>query len=444
MPRTILRSLSFVLALALFLAGRTARSEEKRELPDYDGRERPTRARDVLLWGPRVVLAPAYFVSEFVLRRPIGFAIAGAERAGLPTLLYDLFTFGPRQQGGLIPTAYVDFGFRPSVGLYFFYDDVAMPGHDLRLRFATGGKEWLNGSISQRFRLDPSGRERVALELSGLRRPDYTFFGLGPSTRQSALLRYGEDRLNARTFYETRPSERTAFRAEVALYDVNFRRGGLGGDRRLLDTVRAGAEAPPGFERGYTALESALAAGYDARWSKDRPRAGVFGRARVAHVASLRETSSFAKLGAAAGGFVDLNDRGRIVSLTVAARFADPVGHGEIPFTELPTLGGDEPLRGLYPGRLRDRSAVSAELAYSWPIWMWLNGTMRAEVGNVFGEHLEGFEPKLLRWSGALGVESTGSADSALQVMVGAGSETFASGGKVDSLRLVIGTTHGF
>jgi hypothetical protein len=87
---------------------------------------------------------------------------------------------------------------------------------------------------------------------------------------------------------------------------------------------------------------------------------------------------------------------------------------------------------------------VSAELAYTWPIWIWLNGALRAEVGNAFGEHLEGFEPKLLRWSGALGVESTGSGDSGLQILVGAGSETFASGGKVDSLRLVIGTTHGF
>jgi hypothetical protein len=444
MLRPLLRSLALALTLLLSPFVRTASAEEKREVPDYDGRERPTRARDVLLWGPRVVLAPAYFVSEFVLRRPLGFAIAGAERAGLPTMFYDLFTFGPRQQGGLVPSAYVDFGFRPSVGLYFFYDDLGFTGHDLRLRAATGGKEWLSGSISNRLRLDVSGKKRVALELSGLRRPDYTFFGIGPSTEQSALLRYGEDRLNARTFFETRVGERTAFRSELSLYDVGFRRGGLGGDRRLADVVAAGAAAPPGYERGYTALESALTAAHDGRWSKQKPRAGVFGRARVAHVSMLRERGSFAKYGGSAGGFLDLNDRGRVVSLSVATRFADPVGGGDIPFTELPTLGGDEPMRGLYPGRLRGRSALSAELAYSWPIWIWLNGTMRAEVGNVFGEHLAGFEPKLLRWSGALGVQSTNSADSALQIMVGAGSETFESGGKVDSLRLVIGTTHGF
>jgi hypothetical protein len=440
----LLRSFTLVLAVALSLFPRATLAAENRELPDYDGRDRPTRARDVLLWGPRVALAPAYFVSEYVLRRPIGFALAGAERAGLPALLYDFFTFGPRRQGGLFPTAYVDFGFRPSVGLYFFYDDVAAPGHDLRLRLATGGREWLSGSVSQRLDLDANGRRRVALELSGLRRPDHTFFGLGPTSLQSALVRYGEDRLNARTFFEARPSDELAMRAEVSLSDVGFRRGGLGGDRRLLDSVVAGAPAPPGFARGYTLLESALTAAYDGRWSKERRPAGVFGKARVAHASSLADRTSFAKLGASAGGFVDLNDRGRVVSLTVAARFADPIGRGEVPFTELPSLGGEEPMRGLYPGRLRGRSAVSAELGYTWPIWIWLNGALRAEVGNAFGEHLEGFEPKLLRWSGALGVESTGSGDSALQVLLGAGSETFASGGKVDSLRLVIGTTHGF
>jgi hypothetical protein len=440
----ILRSFAIVLAVALSLLARAASAAEERRLPDYDGRDRPTRARDVLLWGPRVALAPAYFVSEYVLRRPIGFALAGAERAGLPGLFYDLFTFGPRRQGGLIPTAYVDFGFRPSVGLYFFYDDVGVAGHDLRLRLATGGREWLSGSVSERLDLDASGRQRVALELSGLRRPDYTFFGLGPNSLQSALARYGEDRLNARTFFEARPSDELALRAEVSLSDVGFRRGGLGGDRRLLDSVAAGAPAPPGFAGGYTLLESALTAAYDGRWSKERRSAGVFGRARAAHVSNVADRTSFAKLGASAGGFVDLNDRGRVVSLSVAARFADPIGRGNVPFTELPSLGGEEPMRGLYPGRLRGRSTVSAELGYTWPIWIWLNGALRAEVGNAFGEHLEGFEPKLLRWSGAVGVESTGSGDSALQILLGAGSETFASGGNVDSLRLVIGTTHGF
>jgi hypothetical protein len=116
----------------------------------------------------------------------------------------------------------------------------------------------------------------------------------------------------------------------------------------------------------------------------------------------------------------------------------------EVPFTELTTLGGAEPMRGFVPGRLLGRSNAVADLAYRWPIWIWLDGSMHAEVGNVFDAHLSGFEPKLLRWSASLGVESAGTPDTGIQLLVGVGSETFDSGGKVNSFRLVFGTTHDF
>jgi hypothetical protein len=85
-----------------------------------------------------------------------------------------------------------------------------------------------------------------------------------------------------------------------------------------------------------------------------------------------------------------------------------------------------------------------AELAYRWPVWIWLDGAMRFEVGNVFGPGLRDFDPGLLRYSGSIGVESIGSPDSSLQILFGFGSETFESGGKVDSFRVFLGTTHGF
>jgi hypothetical protein len=57
----------------------------KRTMPDYDGRgPRPTTAGEVALWGPRVLLSPLYFVSEWLIRRPLGAAITAAERADLP------------------------------------------------------------------------------------------------------------------------------------------------------------------------------------------------------------------------------------------------------------------------------------------------------------------------------------------------------------------------
>ena len=51
----------------------------KRAVPDYSGRgEEPTTAGDVALWIPRVILSPLYFVSEYIIRRPLGWLITTA------------------------------------------------------------------------------------------------------------------------------------------------------------------------------------------------------------------------------------------------------------------------------------------------------------------------------------------------------------------------------
>jgi hypothetical protein len=133
-----------------------------------------------------------------------------------------------------------------------------------------------------------------------------------------------------------------------------------------------------------------------------------------------------------------------VVSLSVQSLFADPIGRTTIPFTELVTLGGDSsPMPGFLPGRMADRSAAVASLRYTWPIGPWLLGSMQAAVGNVFGERLQGFDPRLGRLSAALGLQSDGSPDSNFQLLVGFGTETFDHGGQVDSFRLALGTTTG-
>jgi hypothetical protein len=432
-------------ALASLLFG-SARAEEKREVPDYDGRgDPPTTTGDVLLWGPRIALAPPYLVSEYLLRRPLGFVITNAERSGVPILVYDFFTFGPDHNAGVFPTAFVDFGFLPSVGLYAFWNDAFTPGHDLRLRGATWGADWLSASFSERFQLKDDDSARFVLEASGLRRPDYAFFGLGPSSRQSGLVRYGKDTLETRAFVETRLWRSSSFRAELALRSVDFRRGGLGTETTLDQAVANGTHAsPPAYERGYTLARSSVSAAFDNRMPRPAPGSGLRLAVDAAHSAELRRTQGFLSYGATLAGFADLDDRQRVLSLSVATKFVEPIGGGEVPFTELATLGGSEPMRGLYPDRLADRSSAVAGLSYHWPVWIWLDGVMNVEVGNVFGKHLEGIEPGKLRWSSSIGVESNGSRDQAFQFLVGVGSETFESGGKVSSFRLALGTTHGF
>jgi hypothetical protein len=420
-------------------------TDEKREEPDYDGREDGTTTGDVLLWIPRVLLAPPYFVSEYLLRRPLGFVIAESERAGVPVFIYDFFAFGPDHKIGVFPTVFVSFGFRPSVGLYAFWDDAFVPKHELRLRGAYGGRDWLAASFASRFRFGDDPVNLIAVEGATVHRPDYTFYGIGPDTPKSAEVRYGKDTLEGRLRMEKGLWRESAFRADVGVRDVDFFRGGYG-DRTVLDQAIASGDlpGPPGYPRGYTTVRSGFVASFDTRLPRPAPGSGLRIRGGGVHSAELRETGNFVMYGGSVTGFLDLNDLHRVVSLTAMTRMVDAIDDTVVPFTELVTLGGTEPMRGFFPGRLTGQSAAVADLAYEWPIWIWLDGAMHLEVGNVFGERLAGFELDKFRWSGTIGIQSSGVGENPLQITIGLGSETLEAGGGIDSFRFVLGTTNGF
>jgi len=440
------RLLSAALALSFLCAGPARADSERREPPDYAGRPAPpATAGEVLLWVPRIILLPVYLVSEFLLRKPLGWVIAGAERAGVPAWLYDFFTFNDHK-AGIVPTFLIDINFYASVGFYAFWNDAFVKNNDLRLRGSFGGGEWLGASFSERYYFSHDRLDKVALNARGERRPDFTYFGLGPDTRQSALVRYGRDLREIQLELNQRLASSWTLHSEVTLRDVDFRRGGYVDDPVLDDAIFAGTlTPPPGYEDGYTLLRSELGLSFDSRRPRPAPGSGLRVEAVAAHNGNFRDNGSFIYYGGGVLGSLDLNDRHRVLSLGVSARFADPIDAAEIPFTELPTLGGNaHPMRGLYEGRLYDRSAVVAGIGYRWPIWIWLDGSLRTEVGNVFGEHLSGFQLERLRWSGSIGVESVGTPDNSFQLSFGVGSETFESGGKIDSFRLVAGTTSGF
>jgi hypothetical protein len=445
-------SRSAVLALALScgwaaaLPGTLVAADEERPLPDYDGREPPPATPgDVLLWVPRIIFFPVYVVAEYVIRAPLGFLIAGAERAGVPAWLYDFFTFGTDHQGGVVPTAYADFDFYPSIGLYAFWDDALFEHHDLRLRAAFGGGDWLSASFSERYHFGAEREDRVALEVSAERRPDYTFFGLGPDTRQSALVRYGRRLLEARALLDLQMTRQSSLEVRLSLRDARFFRGGYDEDAILIDRVNDGElPLPPGYADGYRLAAGELSLAFDTRRPRPEPGSGLRFAVEATPASLLGQGGGFVRYGATAAGFWDVNDRRRVLSLSLGTRLIDSIGDAEIPFIERVTLGGPEPMRGLYPGRLYDSSAFVAGFSYRWPIWIWLDGALRTEFGNVFGEHLDGFRVGRLRWSGAIGVESNGPPDSAFQVLIGAGSETFESGGEIDSFRFAVGATHGF
>jgi hypothetical protein len=428
-------------------AGPGVAPSPKRPLPDYGGEPVPTTAGDVALWVPRVVLFPLYLTSEYVIREPLGAAVSAAERSNLPSEIYDFFAFGPDHKAGFAPVALIDFGFKPSVGIYAFWDDAFFKGDDLRIHASTWGEDWLAGSLVQRIYFHQ--KDNIQLKVVATHRPDYVYYGQGPSTLQANESRYGEDRIDGQASAHFLLWRSSRIDTELGVRALDFYSGQYGSDPTLLQQVAAGVFAlPAGYTSGYTAEYHGVRAALDSRRNYPESGSGFRIEAQVQQGNGVSESpaSGWLKYQGAVGGYLDITHR-RIVSLTLTTLFCDPLGSDPVPFTELVSVGGDLatpgvlPMPGFFPGRLVDRSAAAATLRYRWPIGPWLDGSMQFAVGNVFGEHLDDFDLRLLRFSASLGIETDSSPDSNFHFLVGMGTETFEHGTQVDSFRLALGVS---
>jgi hypothetical protein len=417
----------------------------KRQVPNYDGRGRaPPTAGETALWVPRVLLSPVYFVTEYVLRQPLSVVIPAAESADVPRKLYDFFTFGPEHNAGFFPVGLYDFGFNPSVGLYAFWDDAGFAGNDWHVHVEVWPSDWLGASLTDRIQID--ARQAVQFRVEGLRRPDHVFYGIGPDVPQTQQSRFGEDWVDGSVEYEQHFWRSSRIKTGVGIRGVALYDGHYGDDPSLTAESQTGAFSPPaGFGRGYTAEWNRASLIVDTR-KVSGEGSGLRAEMQAEQGNDVRQSpaSGWIRYGASAGGYLDLNHHGRVVGLAVTTEFADPLGERPIPFTELPTLGGDGPMRGYFPGRLVDRSLAAAAAHYTWPIAPWIAGTIEAAVGNVFDDHLRGFRPGRLRFSSDIGISSVALGDYPLEAIFGLGSETFERGGTVDSFRVTLSVNHGF
>lgn len=420
----------------------------KRRLPDYDGRgPRATTLGDAALWVPRILVAPAYLTTEYLLRRPLGGLISGVERDHLAQKAVYVFSLGGKDKVGLVPTLYVDFGFLPSVGLYFFWDDAFAKHNHVRLHAGTWGPDWINLAVADRY--DVGKNSTAAIRAAWSRRSDYLFYGFGPDSAPENESRYSATTLDVNADYRLELTPGMDLNTTAGLRDTTFAEATCCDDPALQARVRRGElPAPPRLADGYAIGYQRAAISLDSRERRPASQSGVrlALEGEPAFDVSHTPGNAWLRSGAIAGAFFDLTGRARVLSLTLAALFVDPLkgGADQIPFNELISLGGAGLMRGFLAGRLIDRSAAVATLAYQWPIWVFLDGTLQVSAGNVFGAHLRGVDPGKLRLSSGVGLRSNGSADQQFEILVGVGSETFDSGARVSSFRLALGATRGF
>ena len=422
--------------------------EKKRPVPDYDGRgAKPTTLGDVAIWVPRILASPFYLTSEYLIRLPIGGLITGIERDHLAQKAILIVTFGGKQNIGLVPTFFVDFGVLPSIGLYFFADDAFARYNDVRVHAGTWGPDWINIGVADRYHV--SKNATAALRASWARRSDNPFFGLGPDSKQGYESRYASTTFDAGPEYDMRLRPGVFLHTAGGVRDTGFGEGSCCGVPSLQARIRSNQlEAPPRLYDGYTMGYSRASLTLDTRDPRPEPQSGfrLALSGQPAIDVSHRPGNSWLQYGATGGAFWDVTGKARVISLSASVLFVDPIkgSADQIPFSELVSFGGTNFMRGFLAGRLIDRSAVVATVGYEWPIWVFLDGTMQISAGNVFGAGLRDYESKKLRLSPGIGIRTNNSPDHQFEVITGFGTDTIENGARVTSFRLAFGATRGF
>lgn len=439
------RSGAIAVALALFAAAPAGADQEKRPVPDYDGRPDPgPDAGEVLIWVPRIVLFPAYLATEYLLRWPLGHLVTWLEREKIVQQAYGILTFGSGGTLGVFPTALFDFGLRPSVGLYLFSDPFLHHDNRFRVSVAYGGDDWLSLGAKERVILADDDRGELVVRGGYLRRPDYPFYGVGPDARQGDETFYRLTRVEVATSISLR-REHAGYLAEARVFFDQRDRSDYGLSTEDFFIV----ENIPGYTES-SMFEQRLEVWVDSRSAGPTYESSGTGvrldaRAAQAFATEDLEDQRFVRYGGELSLFLDVTGTRRVLGLNVEADTIESLGSEPVPLSYMLGLGGTESMRGFYLGRFVGPSALTATLDYRWPIASFLDAELFAGVGNVFAERWEDLDLDKLAAHGGLAIRTNTSRDLSFDIVVGVGTRQFDRGPLLpESFRLTVGTNRGF
>lgn len=437
----------FFIVAALLLASTNAAAEEpsKRADQDYGHPRAGTDAGDVVAWPVRVALFPLWLVSEYVVRQPLGVLTRYAEKHNVVGTLIDFFTFGPDDNITLYPSALFDFGLLPSVGFNLTWKDFIAKPNTFLLHFGTWGPSWISLKATSSYAL--SKKEHLLLTAQLVRRSDNPFFGIGPHTSQDNWSRYGAQTFEIAPGYDRYLWRESQFTASAGMRGLDFYHGSCCDDPSIDYAINRKFPRPFGYGPGYYGTFQRASLSLDTRKPRPEPGSGVRLESHEETFFNLGDhhgetETSWIKYGGSAAVAWDVTGHNRVLGAKVDVELADPI-RGKVPFTEQVTLGGDELFPGYIRDRLVDRSATVAQIQYTWPVWVYLDGVVSVAAGNVWSDHFADFKLKDSRLNAAIGVRSNGERDSGFELTVGAGTDPLSEGFSVSSFRFFLGSHHG-
>lgn len=388
----------------------------------------PERSGEWLLWIPRVALYPIRIVATAV-GYPIRKGIYYYQVWDLKNRVKAIF-FNEEGTAGLFPVAFAETGFGLNVGARLVLRELGSSDFKLNGRASFGGR------FRQIYALTLSSEEtweRLSFELGLVAeyRPKDLFFGIGNAdlideppaapldpaggaaiesrfrqralrANASGLYRSGPLRarlsaaFNDRTFNDADESDRATDESIVANYDRDQLTGFDEGSRHLY----VEGELTFDTRRRSTPWEPA-----------PMPTTGWKLQAFAGYAFAVDgDSSGYARYGADVQRYFRLDDGPRLIALR--ALIEGVTGdYGDVPFYDLPQIGGSVLLRGYDVDRFRDRIAAVASAEYQFDLsTRYLAGFLFVDTGRVYPS-FDGFELSGLRlgYGGGLQVQSTNS-----------------------------------
>ena len=362
----------------------------------------PKKKAKPLLWLPRAVFyVPAQVLDLAVT--PVRWGLVTYEQYALKTRALDVF-FNKQRTFGVVPILFVETGFGFNGGVRVIHRDLAGNGENLFVRASYGGlylqryevRLGSGGLLGKRVRLDLRGAYRIV--------PRAPFFGIGNNDISDELDPALADATNsdfaAQTRYR-RDEAQWGTGLEVSVVNkLVFQLGHLWTWRQFSPAI----DTPGGRQTQLrydpssltTFLEGQIGAYTEAAFeyntlhvtaphlSSAAPSAGWLLRLYGGYgFGVVHDPSNYWRYGADLQRFINLWGGNRTLHLRLAADVVE-APMDQIPFVDLPSLGGPTYLRGYTRDRFRDRISGLGSVEYIWPLVRYASPYIFADVGRVW------------------------------------------------------------
>jgi surface antigen Omp85-like protein len=221
------------------------------------------------------------------------------------------------------------------------------------------------------------------LETWGSRRdyPQENFFGLGPDSSRADRSDYGIRTNHAGGRAGIRPVDALLIGGGLEYLQPRL---GPGNSSRLPDVSDTFETSElPGFEAVSNFLRSDAFIEVDYREPRNARQGGWY-RLDYSHYDDRKTgTYTFNRLDADVRQFIGFLAGRRVIATRLFVATSDATDENAIPFYYMPTLGGNDTLRGFRQYRFQAPHAILFQGEYRWEIWSGLDGAIFYDTGKV-------------------------------------------------------------